>query len=75
MQHSSVRIALIIGNTFAWPLNDNISVRLFSRVMGEPCGRARALLFNGVVRFFFTHGVVTKLPPEVWRMYLAPFQN
>lgn len=66
---------LIIGNTFAWPLNDNIGVRLFSMVMGGPFGRASAFLFNGVVRFFFARGVVTKLPPEAWRMYFLPFEE
>jgi haloalkane dehalogenase len=43
---------LIIGNTFAWPLNDSIGVRLFSMIMGGPIGRASAFLFNGVIRFF-----------------------
>lgn len=65
---------LIIGNTFCWPLT-KIGVRGFSAVMGGPLGRASANLFNGVVRFFFTRGVVNKLPPDVWNMYFAPFRN
>lgn len=42
--------------------------------MGGLPGRVGAYAFNGVVRFFFTAGVVNRLPPEVLRMYLAPFR-
>jgi haloalkane dehalogenase len=65
---------LIIGNTFGWPLSD-VGVRIFSGTMGGFLGRTSAYLFNGVIRFFFSRGVVKKLPPEVWKMYLAPFKN
>lgn len=65
----------VIGNTFAWPLTDQRRMRVFSAIMGGPIGRAISFAFNGVVRFFMTHGVATKLPPEVLAMYLAPFQE
>jgi haloalkane dehalogenase len=65
---------LIIGNTFSWPLT-NFGVRAFSAIMGGGIGRAITYLFNGVVGFFFRRGVVNKLPPEVWDMYLAPFKD
>lgn len=65
---------LIIGNTFCWPLN-NLGVRMFSSIMGGFLGRTSAFLFNGVIRFFFTRGVVNKLPQNVWSMYFAPFQT
>lgn len=64
---------LIIGNTWAWPF-DRRGPRLFSALMGGWPGRLGAYSFNGVVRFFFTAGVVHRLPPDVWRMYSAPFR-
>lgn len=65
---------LIIGNTFSWPLTD-LGVRMFSSIMGGFLGRSSAFLFNGVIRFFFTRGVMNRLPPGVWNMYLAPFKG
>ncbi|MDW3222544.1 MAG: alpha/beta fold hydrolase [Paracoccaceae bacterium] len=65
---------LIIGNTFGWPLSD-AGVRMFSGVMGGLLGRTSAILFNGVIRFFFSRGVMRKLSADEWNMYLAPFKN
>lgn len=65
---------LIIGNTFSWPLTD-LGVRMFSSIMGGFLGRSSAFLFNRVIRFFFTRGVVNRLPPDVLNMYLAPFKG
>ena len=65
---------LIIGNTFSWPLT-RTRVRFFSSIMGGLPGRISAYLFNGVVRYFLTVGVVNRLSPDVWKMYLAPFKN
>lgn len=65
---------LIIGNTFSWPLID-VGARVFSSIMDGLLGRSSVFLFNGVARFFFTRGVVNKLPPDVLNMYLAPFKS
>ncbi len=65
---------LIIGNTWAWPF-DRRGPRLFSALMGGLPGRAAAYAFNGVVRFFFSKGVVKPLPRDVFAMYLAPFRR
>ncbi len=65
---------LIIGNTFGWPLSD-VGVRMFSGIMGGVLGRTSANLFNGVIRFFFSRGVIRKLSADEWNMYLAPFKN
>ncbi|WP_170378647.1 alpha/beta fold hydrolase [Ruegeria atlantica] len=65
---------LIIGNTFAWPFT-RIGPRVFSAIIGGMPGRVSAALFNGIVRLFFTRGVVTRLADEVWQMYLAPFRR
>lgn len=65
---------LIIGNTWAWPF-DRMGPKIFSAIMGGVLGRIGAYAFNGVLRWFFIAGVVNKLPADVWRMYLAPFQT
>ena len=36
----------IIGNTFAWPLDDERRIRLFSALMGGPVGRGLKRLFR-----------------------------
>ena len=65
---------LIIGNTWAWPF-DRRGPRIFSALMGGLPGRLSAYAFNGVVRVFFSRGVVTPLPGNVLAMYLAPFRR
>lgn len=65
---------LIIGNTFAWPFT-RLGPRAFSAIMGGIPGRLAALLFNGVLSWFFTIGVVKPLKPEVRAMYDAPFKR
>ncbi|WP_120634565.1 alpha/beta fold hydrolase [Ruegeria sp. EL01] len=65
---------LIIGNTFAWPFT-RFGPRAFSAIMGGLPGRLSATAFNGVLRWFFTFGVVSPLSNAVWRMYLAPFKS
>lgn len=64
---------LVIGNTFAWPLQGDLGVAMFSLLMGGPVGRSIAYLFNGVARFFFWKGLVNKPDERVLQMYLAPF--
>lgn len=64
---------LVIGNTFAWPLQGDLRDAMFSRIMGGPVGRTIAYLFNGVARFFFKYGLVNKPDKRVLQMYLAPF--
>ena len=65
---------LVIGNTFAWPLQGDLGVAMFSHIMGGPVGRTIAYLFNGVARFFFMKGLVNKPDKRALQMYLAPFQ-
>lgn len=65
----------VIGNTWAWPLVGETRIELFSWMMGGPIGRAMALGFNGVARYFFRDGFVNKLEPEILHYYLAPFAD
>jgi len=66
---------LIIGNTFAWPLDQERRIRIFSWVMGGPIGRSLTSAFNLVPRFFFARGLARRPDPEVLRMYLAPWRD
>jgi len=65
---------LVIGNTFAWPLNEKIRIRVFSWVMGGPIGRSLTMAFNFVPKFFFARGLAQQVAPEVRAMYLAPWK-
>jgi haloalkane dehalogenase len=67
--------ALVIGNTFAWPLNGNWRIEVFSWVMGGPIGRIGTRAFNLVPRFFLSRGLARDAPPQVIRMYLAPWHD
>ena len=66
---------LIIGNTFAWPLDGERRIRVFSWVMGGPIGQSLTSMFNFVPRFFFARGLAQKTDPQVLAMYLAPWRN
>ena len=43
---------LILSNTWAWPLNGDLSSEVFSRVMGGSVGRALVKRFNLLVDYF-----------------------
>jgi len=66
---------LVIGNTFAWPLEGEIRIRLFSWLMGGPVGRLLTWAFNFVPRFFFSRGLHSRVSTEVLQAYLAPWQQ
>jgi haloalkane dehalogenase len=66
--------AFVVGNTFAWPLDGDPRVALFSRVMGGFIGRSLTWAFNFVPRFFFRRGLARPVAPEVLRLYLAPWR-
>lgn len=66
---------VVIGNTWAWPLQDEQRMRLFSTIMGGPVGRWMARTFNGVWRFFMLRGFRNHIPQEVMAMYAAPFRS
>lgn len=63
---------LIIGNTWAWPL-ERTGQKAFSMMMGGWAGQLSSWCCNGVVRFFMRKGVVNKLSDAEMAMYLAPF--
>lgn len=66
---------LVIGNTFAWPLDAERRLRMFSWLMGGPIGRTLTAAFNFVPRAFFFRGFAQKPSPDVRAMYLAPWRK
>lgn len=66
--------ALIIGNTFAWPVNGDWHFEAFSRLMGGPLGGLLIRRFNALVNLLIPAGVRRhKVSPEVMAAYRAPF--
>jgi haloalkane dehalogenase len=66
---------LIIGNTFAWPLDGERRIRIFSWVMGGPIGRSLTSAFNFVPKYFFSRGLAQRHASEVLAIYLAPWRD
>ena len=66
--------ALILANTFAWPVNGDLHFELFSRFMGAPIGKLLILRANALVNFLLPAGTRrTGPPPEVMAAYRGPF--
>ena len=66
--------ALILGNTFAWPVNGDLHFEIFSRLMGGPIGKLLILRANAFVNLFIPAGTRrTGPPPEVMSAYRGPF--
>ena len=66
---------LVIGNTFAWPLNSEFRVRMFSALMGGPIGRTLNRRLMLVPRVFFARGLAEEPPREVLDLYFAPWRD
>lgn len=68
--------ALILGNTFAWPVNGIPEFERFSRLMGGPLGGFFIRNFNAFVNILMPLGVNRgKLPKRVMAAYRAPFSK
>lgn len=67
---------LIIGNTFAWPVNGDPHFEHFSTLMGGPVGGFLIRHFNAFVNLLIPAGVRRKkLPGEVMTAYRKPFPD
>ena len=65
---------LVLGNTWAWPVNGDLHFEYFSRLMGGPVGRFFILRYNAFVNLLIPAGVKRRrLPREVMDAYRAPF--
>ena len=65
---------LVLGNTWAWPVNGDFHFEFFSRLMGGPIGRFFILRYNAFVNLLIPAGVKRRtLSAEVMNAYRAPF--
>lgn len=65
---------LIIGNTFAWPVNDDLHFIWFSRFFGGSLGKILVRKFNAFVNMLLPMVVrQAKLSPEEKNAYRLPF--
>jgi haloalkane dehalogenase len=66
--------ALVIGNTWAWPIDHSPRIERFSKVMGGPIGAFLIYRLNVFVNVFIPRGMRRKKPSrEVMEAYRGPF--
>jgi haloalkane dehalogenase len=66
--------ALVIGNTWAWPVNGDRHFEWFSKLLGGPVGGFAIRNFNAFVNVLIPAGVRRrKIPKEVMAAYRGPF--
>ncbi len=66
---------LVIGNTWAWPVNGNPRFEVFSRVLGGSVGGFLIRNFNAFVNLLIPAGTRRRLPGEVMAAYRGPFSR
>jgi len=64
---------VILGNTWAWPTTVSEARGKFSVIVGGPIGEFAQMNFNAFASFALSHGIIRKLPEEVFDVYLRPF--
>lgn len=69
--------AIVINNTWCWPVNHDLHYILFSGLMGGPMGRFMIRKYNIFAGKLLktNYGTKTKLTPEIHRHYTEPFKN
>lgn len=73
-RHPDLVRALVIGNTWAWPIDGNRHFERFSKMMGGTLGSLAIRHFNAFVNVMIPMGVKRqKLDPRVMHAYRSPF--
>jgi haloalkane dehalogenase len=68
--------ALILANTFAWPVNGDFHFEAFSKFMGGPVGKLLIMRANAFVNLLVPAGTRRSRPPrEVMAAYRGPFSE
>ncbi len=69
--------ALVMMNTWMWPVEDDPHFTRFSRIVGGPAGRFLTMRFNLFARVVMKMGFYdkTRLPAEIHKHYLKPFKK
>jgi haloalkane dehalogenase len=66
---------LVIGNTWAWPLQGQTRFEIFSWLMGGPIGKWLNNAHNGVVHLFLRRGMAQSLTQEEYTGYFHRFNK
>jgi haloalkane dehalogenase len=76
-EHQPERCAgLVLGNTWAWPVNGDPHFEWFSRLVGGPLGRFLIHRFNAFVNVLIPLGVRRgRVPRKVMEAYRGPFRE
>ncbi len=64
---------LVLGNTWAWPLNGIFHFELFARMMGNPLGKLMIRNANVFVNMMIPLGTASRVPEVVMNAYRGPF--
>jgi haloalkane dehalogenase len=67
--------ALVIGNTWAWPVNGDPRFERFSALMGGPVGRFFIRNYNAFVNLLIPLGTARSLGRDEMRGYRGPFPS
>ncbi|EJN59778.1 alpha/beta fold hydrolase [Halogranum rubrum] len=69
--------ALVVLNTWMWPVEHDRRTRLFSRAFDNPVGKRLVTRHNGFARWVMplVYGDRSKLTPEIHRHYLEPLST
>lgn len=67
--------AVVIGNTWAWPVNGDQRFERFSGLMGGPVGSFFIRNYNAFVNLLVPLGTARSLSGEEMRAYRAPFPS
>jgi haloalkane dehalogenase len=66
--------SLVIGNTWAWPVDDDRSIVRFAKLMGGPIGGLLIRYFNAFVNLLIPAGTRRhRVPTDVMEAYRGPF--
>jgi haloalkane dehalogenase len=74
-RHSDRIAALVIGNTWAWPVQGDPCLRRFARLMGGPIGRFFIHSVNFFVNVLLPMGTARTLSAEEMHAYRWPFRS
>jgi haloalkane dehalogenase len=66
---------LVIGNTWAWPAQDDTRLTRFSKLMGGTIGRCFTRYFNVFVNVLLPMGTARRLSSEEMNAYRWPFHT
>ena len=67
--------AMVLGNTFAWPIDGKWRFQTMARVGGGKLGAALVRRLNAFVNLALPLGTATHLPHEVMKCYRKPFPD